>query len=1128
MAYLTGLRWQEAFRQDKAIVSFADAATASWAADDTLSTIVALLAQARSEMIHGRLTEMAETAARTDSLAIAYGNSRILPLKTMVSRAGAANQAGRLDEADRLYGQALTAAEGHRAYGIIFAALNGLGATHSRRRQLEDSIAYYQRALAVAQALGDPMRQCMVLANMGYDETTAWRLDSARDHLDQALRLAEACHLLPLLAHIRSGQGALAETEGDRDQAIAFFETSNQLYLDLNDEGGELGSRQRLAYNLLVQGHYGRARRNYERCLEILEHRDSLVILNWVLMGLAMSQHRLGYLDDAEVYYERARRANAQLGDQSGVAWCLHAMGMIHSLRGDYRQALVKDHEARALYEEIDDREGVGTTMLGLAEVYYLLGDWDRAFDHYQQAADIARDNNLEQLLQGAVSGLTTVSSAAGRPEVALEHCRQALALARKWSDATSIIWALTDLAELKLKTGEPAAAVADLYEAESLLGQEGEYLLQSRTHQLLARCAYDDGRTAEAVVQATVALTAATAGCLPEREWSCLSDLGRYQQAAGDLGAARSSQRAAIQVAESLRRNVGVDELRRHMLRPALTPYERLIALLLEGESRGESQNEATGTVTGEAARAALTCAERSRARVLAARLRTTDVTDEADTDSDVRRRQREVRSRIGYLQAKLQNPDLSPEQRRTWREEVDELEQAYGVLRLQTPESATPVPSTDPEIESAWSAALADGEQALSYFLGDEHSYLFHVHAGRVTAHRLPARAVIEDKVQLYLHLRNQADHAVLPAEVVVNAGRTLYDLLLGPVRDDLTGCSALVIVPDGILHHLSLATLPGPDTYLVEHCPVSYAPSLGSLRHLRQRQQKRLDRPERPTSVVAVGFGGGDEDTPEAQRRINPFNDEPVATLPHAASEAWDVANLFERVTVLTGSAASEQAVKNLPLAEVDVLHVAAHGYAADRDVRRSFILLAAPDQAAATAAADSLGRQPAPATTEDGLLQWQEVASLDLGASLVTLSSCRSAGGVLAVGEGITGLTQAFLHAGGSCVLAAQADVPDTHARRFMLAFYRRLREGMTAAGALRDVQLATLTEARRSGGTTPDPHWDDFVIIGDGAVRLSGRAAPSLRRRFSSLGGIILGGTLVMVLGAWAFQRVRRT
>ena len=58
---------------------------------------------------------------------------------------------------------------------------------------------------------------------------------------------------------------------------------------------------------------------------------------------------------------------------------------------------------------------------------------------------------------------------------------------------------------------------------------------------------------------------------------------------------------------------------------------------------------------------------------------------------------------------------------------------------------------------------------------------------------------------------------------------------------------------------------------------------------------------------------------------------------------------------------------------------------HGDVDPRQVRRSFLLLEQNDPAGG-----------------DGLLQWDEVAALNLGSSLVTLAACRSAGGVLAVG------------------------------------------------------------------------------------------------------------------------------
>jgi hypothetical protein len=122
-------------------------------------------------------------------------------------------------------------------------------------------------------------------------------------------------------------------------------------------------------------------------------------------------------------------------------------------------------------------------------------------------------------------------------------------------------------------------------------------------------------------------------------------------------------------------------------------------------------------------------------------------------------------------------------------------------------------------------------------------------------------------------------------------------------------------------------------------------------------------------------------------------------------------------------------------------------------------------------------------------------------------------------VLAVGEGVTGLTQAFLFAGGTCVLAAQTDVSDAFTRGFMLDFYRHVRDGETAAGALRQVQLAAA--ARETDGRA---RWADFVLVGDGAVTLGAlRPATAGRWRLAAL----LAGILVAVAVSVVLRR-RRT
>jgi len=201
------------------------------------------------------------------------------------------------------------------------------------------------------------------------------------------------------------------------------------------------------------------------------------------------------------------------------------------------------------------------------------------------------------------------------------------------------------------------------------------------------------------------------------------------------------------------------------------------------------------------------------------------------------------------------------------------------------------------------------------------------------------------------------------------------------------------------------------------------------------------------------------------------------------------------LQEAITALVASP-SEATLAAAPLHRAGILHLAAHGDVDDREVRRSFVLLGQPE-------GDDDG---------DGLLQWSEAAALDLGASLVTLASCRSARGVLAVGEGVTGLTQAFLFAGATCVLAAQTDVSDAFTRAFMLDFYRHLRDGETAAGALREAQLAA---AESPNART---RWADFVLGGDGSVTLAAADAPrDLRRPLAAVAALVVAITATVAL-----------
>jgi CHAT domain-containing protein len=120
--------------------------------------------------------------------------------------------------------------------------------------------------------------------------------------------------------------------------------------------------------------------------------------------------------------------------------------------------------------------------------------------------------------------------------------------------------------------------------------------------------------------------------------------------------------------------------------------------------------------------------------------------------------------------------------------------------------------------------------------------------------------------------------------------------------------------------------------------------------------------------------------------------------------------------------------------------------------------------------------------------------QKIYGLDLHADLVFLSACRSGLGEVS-GDGINGLTRAFVYAGTPSVIASLWDVSDETTYPLVTAFYRSWLRGTDKAHALRTAQLGLLGELRAGrvkihtrSGDFPLPEdpvfWASFVLQGE--------------------------------------------
>ena len=114
-------------------------------------------------------------------------------------------------------------------------------------------------------------------------------------------------------------------------------------------------------------------------------------------------------------------------------------------------------------------------------------------------------------------------------------------------------------------------------------------------------------------------------------------------------------------------------------------------------------------------------------------------------------------------------------------------------------------------------------------------------------------------------------------------------------------------------------------------------------------------------------------------------------------------------------------------------------------------------------------------------QDGFLRIRDIYRLRLTAELVTLSGCETALGKEVRGEGMIGLSHAFLYAGARRAVASLWKVEDSATAQFMIWFYGGMYEGgLKPAAALRAAQRRMREDPRWKAPY----YWASFTIEGD--------------------------------------------
>jgi CHAT domain-containing protein len=343
-------------------------------------------------------------------------------------------------------------------------------------------------------------------------------------------------------------------------------------------------------------------------------------------------------------------------------------------------------------------------------------------------------------------------------------------------------------------------------------------------------------------------------------------------------------------------------------------------------------------------------------------------------------------------------------------------------------------PDPLNAPEI------ARRAGGTILFYALGQEHSYLWAISPHQVKMFPLAAnQAEIDTAVQNY-RKKLEGPPEILEAS---NDGSVLYQMLVAPAQNFLNenflkkeSARNIFVIPDGALNSLNFETLlPQPHHYWIEDVTIANSPSLRLL-------------PTTPGNHKLTGklLLVGNPVSPET----GPDNAYPE--LPNAAAQIENIQKYFstDQQQVFARQEASPAAYLNNHPEQFSYIHFVAHGTASRMSPLDSAIILSREANSLSTAQDDSFK-----------LYARDIINNHPLHAELVTISACYSTGKRTYSGEGLVGLSWAFLRAGAHNVVAALWDVSDASTPQLVDEFYGEMKKGKTPAAALRSAKLSLL-------------------------------------------------------------------
>lgn len=822
--------------------------------------------------------------------------------------------------------------------------------------------------------------------------------------------------------------------------------------------------------------------------------------------------------------------------------------GLDYSREGFFEKFMASMREALIFYSA--DGEKTSDIYGYIGNAYLEKNEYDKALDYFNQSLSAAKINGYNHGIVLATVGIANCYKKIGDTDKAIE----VLAASPKKNPNTGSDYPLValNMGENLVQKGNLSQALEIFNKLLSSINSDKDDKLKQSVYSSLGTTLFGLSRYEEAIANYQHALdlarkryTTADVVDLLNNIGFCLVSLKKYDDstmvfkeglgllavmdlyypekqmyANYGLGLLNEEQNrntqallyynTAIRFIEDLRGNLSSTEFRSFFLANKIAAYEHAIDILLTvgGQTLDDGRlNEMFHKAGLSPAELAFFYAESTKARSFLELLSKTKTGTLADRiPKELAEQEKKLLNTIASVQAA--GGGQSKSQKELLKKSKRELDELIVKLRKDYPDYAS---IRYPEPVKAGNIPLRGNEVLLAYKVNPGKTYLWIIEKGKDTS-AIEIDVSREELIRRVGEFRGFMENPDSLEAYDPEKGQALGSLLLGEALSRIDPAKNIIITPAGVLNILPFEALIVGKTsntvqYLGEKYKISYYPSASVMATMRRFKES----PQSSNPLFALGDPVYDDSdlryslkksgnialaaadkTPGLNLRSalvrSGFS---LPRLPETRDEVLRIGELFGYKTndpnIKLDMDATKSELLKSNLGNYRFIHFATHGILSG-DI--PYILEPA-----------LVLTQPGNRNPEDGFLKMSEILELKLNADAVVLSACKTALGKEIAGEGVVGLSRAFMLAGAKSVIVSLWSVESNSTAVLMKSFYSHLKPGRSKEEALRlakqelknqslisdDLSRGVKIVGRDKKTQTSTAHpffWAPFILIGE--------------------------------------------